>query len=390
MQIIELREYESKLYPRQEISPSAIAFLRNKYSSQLKITIQDSKNGDCWHIKAQGWVGYIPVNSKLAIRIIPKIPIENLLGMLEYAYNLRAFQFLDNLTECKTLTDFYNRLVKLLCELILQRCHQGLYKTYIDRTSQLTYVRGRIDIRQTIREPWKAKVTCHYHEQTTDIKENQILLWTLHLISCHQLCNELNKSLVRKIYHKLHNIVSLKYFTIIDLDDLKYNRLNEDYQKIHSLCRFFIGNIMPSHNIGDYLMLPFIVNMAQLYEQFVAQWLKINLPKSFELKIQKKVNLITCSFKIDLVICETSTKKNIYVLDTKYKNSERSTNNDIYQINSYATSQHCNQARLIYPQKLRYPLKEKIGNIQIESLVFSLQNNLEQSGKYFLQTLFNN
>lgn len=46
MQIIKLREYEGNLYPRQEISPSAIAFLRNKYSSQLKITIQDTRNGD--------------------------------------------------------------------------------------------------------------------------------------------------------------------------------------------------------------------------------------------------------------------------------------------------------------------------------------------------------
>jgi 5-methylcytosine-specific restriction enzyme subunit McrC len=217
MQIIELKEYESKIYPRRQFSQETITVLRKEYSSQIKIKLKDVKNSDYWELKAQGWVGYIPVCSELAIRIMPKIPIANLLGMLEYAYNLKSFRFFNSLTRCATLEDFYNCLVKLLCELILQISRQGLYKAYVTKTDRLTYIRGRLDIRNTLKHPGNVKFVCHYNEQTTDIPENQILLWTLHLISRHHLCNEVSKSLVRKTYHALHSLASLKSFTVLDL-----------------------------------------------------------------------------------------------------------------------------------------------------------------------------
>ncbi len=51
----------------------------------------------------------------------------NLLGMLEYAYNLKSFHFLDGLIDCNTLEKFYNRLANILVNRILVRCRQGLY-----------------------------------------------------------------------------------------------------------------------------------------------------------------------------------------------------------------------------------------------------------------------
>ncbi|MDJ0746036.1 MAG: hypothetical protein QNJ32_22110 [Xenococcaceae cyanobacterium MO_167.B27] len=388
MLTIELIEYQSQSYPRHKITEQDIAIIRQQYPSQVRISLQDTKQGDCWKFTAQGWIGYIPVSSNLAIRITPKVAIANLLGMLEYAYNLKSFRFLDGVTNCGTLEDFYNRLVQLLCNKILVRCRQGLSKKYVTETRQLNYVRGRLHIKQTLKKPWDIRLTCNYQQQTNDIPETQILLWTLHLISRHSLCSVTVKSLVRKTYHTLHSSVILNSFTVSDLDNFQYNRLNQDYQQLHSLCRFFLTNSMPSNHLGNNEILPFLVNMANLYEKFVAEWLKLNLGDRFNLRIQKTVNLTSCEFKIDLLIEDTITKQILYVLDTKYKNSDTPSNSDIYQIVTYATSQKCSHARLIYPQQLKQPLRDKIGNIQVKSLVFSLEDDLEQSGKNFLQDLF--
>ncbi len=388
MLTINLIEYQSKLYRRNQITQQDIVIIKKQYSSKVKISLEDTKQGDCWKFTSQGWVGYIPISSNLAIRIMPKVVIANLLGMLEYAYNFKNFRFLDGVTNCETLEDFYNRLVELLCNKILIRCRQGLYQNYLTETRDLTYVRGKLDIKQTIKKPWDIKLTCTYDRQTTDIPENQILLWTLYLISRQSFCKVSVQPLVRKTYHTLQSCVSLRSFTVSDLNNFQYNRLNQDYQQLHNLCEFFITNSMPSHHLGNQEILPFLVNMAELFEKFVAEWLKMNLGHRFKLKIQKKVDLKTCKFYIDLLIKDIMTKKVLYVLDTKYKNTDNVSNSDIYQVVAYATSQNCDRAILIYPQQLQKPINTSIGDIQVKTLVFSLQDNLETSGKNFLEHLF--
>jgi len=66
-----------------------------------------------WQLTAQGCVGYIPLTSKVSIRLLPKngVSITNLFRMLEYAYSLESFQLFEKgLFDCDTLEDFYDRL----------------------------------------------------------------------------------------------------------------------------------------------------------------------------------------------------------------------------------------------------------------------------------------
>lgn len=388
MIIIELTEYQSIDIARSKIDFNIIDRLQQRYSSQLKVNSHYKKGNDCWRFTAQGWVGYIPVASDFGIRIKPKVPIKNLLAMLEYAYNLKSFNFLDGLIHCNTLEEFYNRLAQILVECILVKCRQGLYKTYISKKDKLSYIRGRLDIRETILKPWDIKLACHYNEQTQDIIDNQILLWALYCISHSKICNQEVQTLVRKAYHALAKSISLISFTGKDCLARQYNRLNQDYEQLHLLCRFFIDRCMPTYKSGNYQTIPFLVNMAALYEKFVAEWLKINLPDEFQLKIKQKVNLNPIGLEIDLLICRRKTGKIHYVLDTKYKCAEKPSNSDFNQVVTYAISQDCNQAILIYPQALTNSLNTDIGNINVCALTFDLDKNLEQAGKDFIQDLF--
>jgi 5-methylcytosine-specific restriction enzyme subunit McrC len=393
---IELREYETEQFPRNDIPEFIIEVLQQKYKSQIEVTLHNSQGGDEWHFKAKGWVGYIAVTPEFAVKINPKVTIANLFGMLEYAYDLNSFRFQQGLIPCNTLEDFFDRLSSLLAQLIRDRTRKGLYRAYLPQTGQLGYVRGRLDTRHAIRKPWAVKLTCHYDEQTSDLEDNQILAWTLHCIARTGLCSDRTRPFILSAYRALHGWVTLRPFTAKDCCDRTYNRLNQDYQRLHALCRFFLENIGPTHDSGDASILPFLVDMAKLYERFVAAWLKVHLPSKYSVKAQERIQIgkdKSLYFNLDLVLYQRATRQAIYVLDTKYKTGSSVKTEDFHQASSYALSKNCKQAILIYPEPLTIPLDvtrpldENNNYIRIRSLTFSLDGNLKEGGDLLLESL---
>ncbi len=384
MNTITLTEYKPFNVPRDEIPQEIIDQLKDNYKNKVKINLKYTKKGDQWEIISQGWVGYIPINNDWNFQIKPKVPTTNIFKMLEYAYNLKSFQFLDGLMNCDSLPNFYNRLATIFAHHILNRIQKGLYSTYIKQSQALTYVKGKIDIKTMLKHPWKPKLTCHYDNFIPDIEDNQILLWTIYIISRQKICQENTCILIRKVYHALQGYITLSPFTANDCINRKYNRLNEDYHCLHSLCRFFLENTIPSHEKGNYNNLAFVVNMNQLYEKFVAAWLKQHLPSHLGIKTQHRVEYDNFSFKIDLIIYNKKTQQNLYVLDTKYKTEI--TSNDIYQIITYTFEQNCNHAIIITPNP-NNSINDKINNIYIRSLNFCLDDDIDVSGNNFLQQL---
>ncbi len=385
MKTITLTEYKSCNISRDRIPQDIIDQLKDKYNSKLKINLKYTTKGDQWEIISLGYVGYIPINNDWNFHIKPKVPITNIFKMLEYAYNLKSFQFVDGLMSCDSLPDFYNRLATIFAHRILNRIQKGLYSTYIKQSQELSYVRGKVDIKTMLKHPWKPKLTCHYDNFTQDIEDNQILLWTIYIISRQEICQENTSILIRKVYHALQGYVTLLPFTANDCINRKYNRLNEDYHCLHSLCRFFLENTTPSHEKGNYNSLPFLVNMNQLYEKFIAAWLKQHLPPHLGITTQHHVKYKSFSFKIDLIIYNKNTNQNLYVLDTKYKTEIK--DSDRTQIIAYATANKCKIGIIINPYSYNI-LNDKITeNLSIRTLNFSLNEDIDVSGNKFLQQL---
>ncbi|OYD96603.1 restriction endonuclease [Nostoc sp. 'Peltigera membranacea cyanobiont' 210A] len=386
--IIEITEYENKLFLLDKIPYSAGVELYEKYKTQVDIEFPTYTTREHWKLKAKGWVGYIPVTPELHLKINPKVPIQNLFGMLEYAYNLKSFRFLEGWMDCESLEDFYNNLAYILAQKVLERYRKGLYRTYLPKTQQLSYVRGRLDVQQIIQKPWNVKLKCNYEEHTADVKENQILAWTLYIIGRSSLCSERVSPKVRKAYHDLQGLVTLQPCSAEDCIARQYNRLNPDYQILHNLCRFFLENSSPSHEKENHKTLPFLVDMAHLYELFVAEWLKKSTPQGYFFKQQHPIEISqNRHFSIDILLCD-ATGKTIAVLDTKYKAPERAENTDIHQMISYANTTKCKQAFLIYPKDLTQPLDIISDQIRVRSLTFSLDDNLDRAGQTFLKNLF--
>jgi 5-methylcytosine-specific restriction enzyme subunit McrC len=386
--IIELTEHQPKLFERDELDQEIAELVWKNYKDLIDVDFPSIKTNNKYQLKPRGWVGQIILTPELHIYIKPKVTIDNLFGMLEYAYQLKSFKIFDHqFTQCQTIDDFYSRLAAFLADKILSRSRRGLYRTYIPVHSHLSAIRGKIDLRETVKKPWNVKLKCHYDEQTADIEDNQILLWTLYIIGRTGLCSPAVSPKIRKAYHVLKGFVTHRSFQGKDCVNRSYNRLNQDYQIMHSLCRFFLDNCGASHQVGNYTMFPFLVDMAKLYELFVAEWLKLNLPSHLSVRRQSKLNI---GFIIDVEIYETQTGKTVYIIDTKYKVPQNSSSSDDkIQVVAYAASKICSEAVLVYPKPLINPLNQPSGesNIWVRSLTFSIDGDLEQAGQEFLNNL---
>jgi len=388
LEVIELTEYEPKRLPRLAIPDSIGDLLWRQYGSKIDIAFPSPKTNAQWVLISQGWVGHLPLTDSCRLVLNSKVELGNLFRMLEYAYHLKSFYFLEGLVECDSLKEFYERLANILARRVLDRARKGLYRAYVTEAAKLLYLRGRLDLAQTLRSPWETKLACRYEENTADIEDNQILAWTLRCIMRSHLCTERVSSTLRRAYRGLQGFVALRPVTAHDCMGRVYNRLNEDYEPLHALCRFFLEHSGPRHETGVDSTLPFLVNMARLYELFVAEWLNVHLPSHVALKAQERVSIGDndgLHFNIDLVLYDLKLDHALCVLDTKYKTTRTPSADDVAQVVAYAEAKGCHEALLVYPTSEIEQLDERVGNIRVRSVSFSLDGDLETAGNEFLR-----
>ena len=389
-QLIALTEYQTKTLAQTTFPETAARLLHQYYSQQVALKPPSFMNNHHWELTAQGWVGHLSLTSEVALILQPKVPLGNLFRMLEYAYSLESFRLLEGLIDSQSLIELYERLAHILAQRILERGRRGLYRAFLSRQERLPYLRGRLNVRQTVQAPGQVKLACGYEEQTADIEDNQILAWTLFRIARSGLPLERSLPTVQKAYRLLQGTVTLTDYPAEACLGRHYNRLSEDYQPLHALCHFFLDHSGPSHQMGRRRMIPFLVSMERLFEKFVAEWLVAHLPPHLKLQAQEKIDIDTegkLSFRADLVIYEVATGLPLWVLDTKYKAADVPATEDISQVTAYAAFKRCPEAILIYPSPLRRPLDTRRDTIRVRSLTFALDDDLETAGQQFLQTL---
>jgi 5-methylcytosine-specific restriction enzyme subunit McrC len=385
-----LSEYAATRLPQAALSMDTAEALYRRYGAQISVEFPSFKTDYAWELTPQGWVGQIPITPDLTLILVPKTPIGNLFRMLEYAYHLKSFQFLDGLVATDALEDLYERLAGILAKRVLDRARRGLYRAYVGREERLSHLSGRMNLRQMIQRPWAVDLPCRYEEHTADIDDNQILAWTLGVILRAGVCTERTQSTVRKAYRTLQTATGPAQFSPQDCVRRLYNRLNEDYQPMHALSRFFLEHAGPSHKVGDRTMVPFLVNMARLYELFVAEWLQQHLPEHLALRSQEQVWLNEANSlhaDIDLTLTDLRTGRTLCVLDTKYKVPEAAATSDFYQAVTYAKLKDTETAFLVYPAPLAAPLNGSAGEIRVRSCTFPIDGDLETAGQAFLSSL---
>lgn len=391
LRVIELPEYETKSFAKDDLTEDLVRVLLDGYGRQIAVEAPWFQNGNMWRLTSQGWVGYIPLTHDVHFSLVPKVPIQNLFGMLEYAYRLKGFRILEGLVDSESIAELYDRLALLLAKRILDRVRRGLYRSYLGQDDDLPYVRGRLDLLAHLKDPARVTLPCRFEEHTADLEDNQILMWTLTRVLECGVCTERSLPFVRQARRALLGFACTSAFSAENCVDRLYNRLNDDYEPMHALCRFFLEHTGPTHRVGDRRMLPILVDMERLFELFVVEWLKRHVSDRYLVRGQENVQFTmgqTVSINIDVTVEDVSTGQTVLVLDTKYKAPEQPAPADIEQVVAYAAAKGSRRAVLVYPARLPGAIAGLWGqDIRVESLAFRLDGDIEICGLELLTQL---
>ena len=386
--MITLEEYARTEVSKRILTRQMAQSLKDSYSRM--IDIQSSWDGNSWELTSKGYVGYIPLSDDVHLILKPRIPVMNVFRMLEYAYRVDLFK--QGLTRVEHMAEVYEHLAHLLAKRVIDRARRGLYRTYRNEQDRLASLRGRLDTTKHCIRPWDPILPCEFEDHTADVDENRILTWTLHKIARSGLCSGNALATVRCAYRQLSGKTQVLEMPSADCMGRLYNRLNSDYEPMHALCRFFLENTGPVHSSGDRLMCPFMLDMSNLFEQFVAAWLQDHRPPGIGFQVQKSFRWDkddTLVSRADIVIEDIDTGKPMAVLDTKYKRDDRPSEPDIYQISFYANALSCGDGVLVYPRRLDKSMDTvlKDQDIRIRALAFDLDRDLDEAGFSLLNQL---
>ena len=390
--ILELTEEEDKVIPQQLLDEALAIRLHESFGNLLDVEFPSPKNGRNYVLRSKGCAGMLPVDGTI-IRISPKVRVSNLFRMLEYAYDLKSFQILEGRVEVESIDEIYDRLATILAKRALDRLRRGLFRAYIEEEERegSTFLRGRFLPAQTLllRKRGSARVACRYEELTSDIIDNTIVAWTLHRLSRSVLQREDVIPLVEKAARGFSDVVHLVPVLPTDCVGRVYHRLNDDYKPIHMLCKFFLEHQGPGVYEGLHEFMPFIVDMPDLFQLFVAKWLEGRLP-GIATKPLHRVRLDESGklfFSIDIVLRDSATDKVLAVLDTKYKRPIEPAAADIEQVVAYATAMRTDKAILVYPSAVTKLIRARAGGVDVEPVVFDIGGDLDESGEHFSRQL---
>jgi 5-methylcytosine-specific restriction enzyme subunit McrC len=386
---LELQEFAPvSLAPSPEIDPIAEKLWR-EHSTRISIDGPSLTTGRMWRLTNRGWVGHIRINDDCAVSMPPKVGLSNLFGMLNVAYKYN-FKVDPGIVSVESLQEYCDELASILSKRILDRAKKGFYRTYVSRQKDLPYIRGQLNLKNHLRHSWVPYLECRFKEFTGDITDNRILAWALLLILQGGVCSQRVRPLVRKAYRETVGIASLTRFSAKDCLSLLYNRLNDDYKPLHALCRFFIEHTVPNHAAGEHGMLPFLIKMDRLYEMFVAEWLRRERIEGLDVRVHVKISYgpnDEVQYDTDILLEDSVTGEVRCVIDTKYKQPESPSHDDLNEIISYAVAHRCRHAVLVYPVNMKRSFDVQLADIRVRALSFPISGDLNEDGRSFQQTL---
>lgn len=274
------------------------------------------------------------------------IPIQNIYYMLSYSFSVLNEQGYKSIT-----TEKFDNIAELMAAILVKgiatQLKRGLQKEYIGRTEELSLLRGKIDVSESVKTQTmlKSQMVCSYDEFSVNGLMNRILKSTVYLLL------KLNISAKRK--KELKKL--MVFFADVELIDLnivnwniQYNRTNQTYQMMISICYLVVKGLLQTNSYGNTKLMDFIdeQRMCNLYEKFILQYYKKEYPLL-------SVNASRISWQLDneedtmLPIMQsdiTLQKDNTFlIIDAKYYSHTTQVNydkhtlhsNNLYQIFTY-------------------------------------------------------
>lgn len=303
------------------------------------------------------------------------IPIANIYYLYCYAWN--RFEAGKQLAVgAEDSPDFPSLLARVLLAGTKAIVRRGLDRDYVPQVEELATVRGRIDLRQSIRimARHSPRLNCEFDELTHDVLHNRIIKATLSRLSRYRSLDPMLAHQLRAARYLFADVqdTSLKGS---DFEHLQLHRNNAYYEFLLRICRLAFDMSLPNPNGSATLFQDALRTdreMAAVFEEFVRnfyraeqttfriarrniRWDAIPMGNTGEGRLpgmQTDISLESLSRRI---IIDTKFYRDVLQQRPGYTRSFRSEN--LYQLFSYlknsapsAESEPPVEGMLIYPE----------------------------------------
>lgn len=200
------------------------------------------------------------------------IPIRNIYYMLSYAFDVLNEQGYKRIE-----TEQFDNVAEL-CSAILARgisiqLKRGINREYIEKTEEISALRGRIEVSDSIKANsiLKRKLVCSYDDFSENSYMNRIIKTTMVLL-LHSDITKTRKKDLRKVLVFFNNVDLLDIHTINW--KIQYNRNNQSYRMFVSICYPVIKGLLQTTSDGTMRLMDFLdeQRMSRLYEKFILEY----------------------------------------------------------------------------------------------------------------------
>ena len=151
---------------------------------------------------------------------------------------------------------------------------QGLHREYVDCEDTLSTLRGKLDVRATIKEKMRqtAKLACAFDEFSSNNIFNQVLKATVVLLLGCGDVKSARKGKIRKLMLFFENVENIELKSV-RWSSLRYDRNTQTYQMLHSICYFVAFDLLLTTENGNQQVPMFSdENMALLFQRFILEY----------------------------------------------------------------------------------------------------------------------
>lgn len=207
--------------------------------------------------------------------------IKNIYYMLSYAFlTLNQGSYEEIATE--EFENVHNLFAAILAKGIGRQLKQGLYREYLSHKENAAVVRGKIDMPGTIQNRLARKrvLTCEYDELSENNLLNQILKTTVMLLLRHKRVEQEYKNDLKKEMLFFSDVDTIDPLTI-RWSAIRFQRNNNTYRILISLCQFILEGMLLTTDSGEYKLASFVdeQRMNRLYEKFILEYYAKECPQ---------------------------------------------------------------------------------------------------------------
>ena len=268
------------------------------------------------------------------------IPIQNIYYMLSYSFSVLNEQGYKSIA-----TEKFDNIAELMAAILVKgiatQLKRGLQKEYIGRTEELSLLRGKIDVSESVKTQTmlKSQMVCSYDEFSVNGLMNRILKSTVYLLLKSDISAKRKKELKKLM-------VFFADVELIDLNivnwNIQYNRTNQTYQMMISICYLVVKGLLQTNSYGNTKLMDFIdeQRMCYLYEKFILQYYKKEFASRISWQLDNGEDTLLPIMQSDISLQKDNT---VLIIDAKYyshttqvkydKHSLHS--NNLYQIFTY-------------------------------------------------------